>query len=80
MTIPTLKRIKVASLSQLNTWLAKNAEPGSRVMLVTCDKSSRDQYLSNQEVDEALSQHGWQAGRRYTLNGGLIGHVISPAE
>lgn len=78
MTIPKLKRIKVSSQGQLQTWLAKNADCPGEVMIVTCDKTSRDKYLSTAQVEKALRDHGWSAGPRYTLIGNLIGHVVRP--
>ncbi len=76
MSIPNLKRIKVSSGQELRNWLAKQPDQQQTVMLLTCNKTSRNKYVSREEVDEALVEHGWVAGVKYTLNGNLIGHVI----
>ena len=77
MTIPKLKRIKVGSETALRDWLRKQEEEPQEVMIVTCDKTSIDQYLATPQVRDALVAHGWQSGRSYTLNGGLVGHVAT---
>lgn len=78
MTIPTLKRIKVSSAQDLRNWLSQNATHSEDVMVVTCDKTSRTKHVSNDEVRQTLLDNGWTAGRSYTLNGNLIGHVAHP--
>ena len=75
MTIPKLRRIKVSSGQELGDWLAKNEDLRQDVMLVTCNSKSRDKFVSSEQVREALAEHGWSAGRRYTLRGNLVGHV-----
>ncbi|KLN61702.1 hypothetical protein WH96_05105 [Kiloniella spongiae] len=77
MNIPKLKRIKVLSEQELRNWLGKNSEQEQEVMIITCNKKSRDKYLSRDQVRSALNEHGWTAGQSYTLNGNLIGHVVS---
>ncbi len=79
MTIPKLKRVKISSELDLRTWLAKNSELRQEVMIVTCNKSSPDKYVSSDQVRNVLGESGWAAGRRYTLDGNLVGHVVSPA-
>jgi hypothetical protein len=63
MMIPKLKRIKVSSEQE--------------VMIVTCNKKYRDKHVSSDQVRDALSENGWAAGQRYTLDGNLVGHVVS---
>lgn len=77
MTIPRQKRIKVSSMQELRNWLAKNSEHQQEVMLVTCNKNSRRRHISSDQVRDALHESGWAAGRRYTLEGDLLGHVAS---
>lgn len=75
MIIPGLKRIKVSSEQELRTWLAKNAGCGHEVMIVTCNQTSSVKHVSGSQVRAALHEHGWTAGRSYTLAGNLNGHV-----
>lgn len=79
MTIPTLKRVKITSIQELRTWLAKNADHAGSVMVVTQSAPDSENYVSVDAVGGALGDHGWQAGRRYTLNKTLLGHVITKA-
>ena len=79
MQIPTLKRITVTSEQQLGIWLAKQSAQAESVMLVTHTKASHKTYVSREQVEQMLAAHGWIAGRRYTLNPDLLGHVISKA-
>ena len=46
-------------------------------MIVTCNKKSRDKYISSIQVRDAAREHGWNAGRSYSLDGNLMGHVLS---
>ena len=77
MNIPRLKRIKISSEQELRSWLAKNSECEQKVMIITCNAKSRDKHVSSNNVRSALGKTGWVAGRSYTLDGNLIGHVIS---
>lgn len=77
MIIPKLKRIKVSSAQELRNWLAKNSEREQEVMIVTCNKKSRDKHISSDQVRDALCENGWAAGQSYTLDGNLVGHVGS---
>ena len=76
VTIPNLKRIKIASEQELRNWLARNADHSGEVMLTLFPKSSAEKYISREAINAALQEHGWKSGRRYTLNGGLVGHVV----
>jgi len=77
MIIPKLKRIKVSSEQELRNWLTKNPDQMQDVMIVTCNKKSRDKHLSRDQMQDVLAQNGWLARRSYTLLGNLDGHVIS---
>ena len=77
MTIPNLKRIKVSSEQELRTWLSKNSERQQEVMIVNCNKKSRDKHISSDQVRDAVGESGWNAGRSFTLDGNLVGHVVS---
>ena len=79
MNLPKLKRIKVSSEKELRQWFAKNSEHGQEVMIITCNKKSRDKYVSGDQVRAAVREYGWAAGRSYTLVGNLEGHVVSYA-
>lgn len=76
MHIPKLKRVKVSSEDELRNWLAKNTELRQDVMIVTCNKKSRDKHLSSNQVRELVREKGWNIGRSYTLVGNLEGHVV----
>ena len=77
MTISKLKRIKVSTVQELRAWLRKSSEHQQQVMIVTCNKKSRDKYISSIQVRDAAREHGWNAGRSYSLDGNLMGHVLS---
>ncbi|MGH1368450.1 MAG: hypothetical protein ACRBCL_07510 [Maritimibacter sp.] len=79
MTIPKLKRVKVASEQELRTWLNKNSGQAQDVMIVTCNKKSHQKYIARDQLYDAVVLSGWTAGRRYTLDGNLVGQVISPS-
>ncbi|GLQ36239.1 hypothetical protein GCM10007939_25230 [Amylibacter marinus] len=67
----------MSSTTELRNWLDKNAGRRQEVMIVTCDKTSRTKHISRDQVKDALGNAGWNAGRSYTLDGNLVGHVIS---
>jgi hypothetical protein len=77
MVIPKLKRIKVSSEQQLRNWLASNSEFERDVMIVTCNKKSREKHISSEQVRRILGDLGWTAGKSYALDGNLVGHVAS---
>ncbi|MCC1494014.1 hypothetical protein [Cognatishimia sp. F0-27] len=77
MTMPTLKRIKVATEQELRHALAKEFGSDREVMIVTSNAKSRDKHISSELVREAARENGWQPGRSYTLSGNLLGHVVS---
>ena len=76
MTLPNLKRVKLASEMDLKSWLSKNRDHASPVMLVTHANPAHPNHVSRQQVADALVSNGWSAGKRYTLNPTLLGHVI----
>lgn len=76
MIIPRLKRVKVSTEQELRSWLLKNSEHAHDVMIVTCNKTSRNKYVSSDQVRNALNEFGWRAGQSYTLEGNLVGHVV----
>ncbi len=75
--MPKLKRVKVSTEQELRNWLNKNSDQEQEVMIVTCNQKSRDKFISIDRVRDAVVQSGWNAGRSYTLDGNLVGHVIS---
>ena len=77
MSIPTLKRINISSEQELRIWLEKHVYQAEDVMLVTHTKEAHRKYVGVEQVHTALATYGWVAGRRYTLNGDLLGHVIT---
>ena len=80
MKIPNLKRIKVSSETELATWLSKRPKQFESVMITTTTKPSGPNFVGRDQVEAALAAHGWIAGPCFTLNGGLIGHVISQSD
>lgn len=77
MLIPKLKRIKVSSEQELRNWLVKNSDQRQDVMIVTCDKKSREKHVNSGQVKKVLNEFGWAYGQSYTLTGNLLGHVAS---
>jgi predicted alpha/beta-hydrolase family hydrolase len=71
--------VTISSQAQLASWLAKHPGDAQSVMLVTHVDASHRDYVSREDVAEALAVHGWSAGRRYTLNADLLGHMIAKA-
>lgn len=80
MKTPNLKRISISSEQELDIWLASHSDQSQSVMLVTHTKPSHRNYVSGEQVREALAAHGWIAGPRYTLNADLLGHVIAKSD
>ncbi|MDG1802150.1 MAG: hypothetical protein P8H53_06560 [Paracoccaceae bacterium] len=76
MTIPTLKRIRIASDADLTRTL-KNLD--QKIMLVTHGDANHPKHINKDMVKTALAAHGWTSGRRYTLTGTQVGHVAIPA-
>lgn len=79
MTIPTLKRIRIASDADLTRALKKLDQ---EIMLVTHGDANHPKHISTDTVQTALAAYGWASGRRYTLTGtqvGQVGHVAIPA-
>lgn len=79
MPKPNVKRIKVSTEQELRNFLAKESGPCQEVMIVTCNAGSRDKHIGSEQVRSAAREHGWTPGRSYTLDGNLVGHVISHA-
>ena len=76
MTIPKLKRVKVSTEKELRIWLKKNSDQEQEEMIVTCNQKSRDKHIGSDQVRDAVVQGGWNAGRSYTLDSNLVGHVV----
>lgn len=74
MSHPRLKRVRLGSVRALTNWLGKAGAGPTRVMLVSTLAEAK--ALGPAEIAAALAPHGWTAGRRYTMNGGLLGQVI----
>lgn len=79
MTIPKLKRIKVSTVQELRSWLASDSTKPQDVMIVTCNQRSQNKYVSSQQVRDVATETGWRSGRSYTLDGNLVGHIVSKA-
>ena len=76
MSIPSLKRVRISTDLELRRWLAKGGGDGGPVMLVTKASGAPGACLGGAEVRAAIRKAGYHAGRSYTLNGGLLGHVV----
>ena len=77
MSMPNLKRVKVSSVQELESWLKENTDFHQCVMLVTQADASHRKFISREQVGQTIEKHGWNAGKRYTLGSGLLGHVIT---
>ncbi|WP_439142852.1 hypothetical protein [Planktotalea sp.] len=77
MNIPKLKRATIASEDGLRVWLKNNSDLAESVMLVTHSNPRSSKHVSTEQVANALTNSRWSAGRRYTLNDNLLGHVIT---
>lgn len=75
MTLPNLKRVKVSTPQELRTWLTKTGEDCSEVLIVTCGRKSKDKHIPGADVRRTIAEHGWIAGRSYSMIGNLQGHV-----
>ncbi len=77
MILPKLKRIKVSSESELRHWLARHSGQARDVVIVTCNKTSRDKFVASAQVRDVLEEFGWKARRSHTLRGNLVGHIVT---
>lgn len=77
MVIPRLTRTIVSWNCGLLNWLAKNSEHDQDVTIVTCSNQSREKPVSIDRVRDACGDCGWTVGRSCSLEGNLVGHVIS---
>ncbi len=77
MAIPKLKRINVSSENELDIWLANNSSQEVSTMVVTHASTSHRKFVSRERIGQLLETHGWEAGPRYTLGSGILGHVIT---
>jgi|GEM_PF-3871793 len=50
MNIPKLKRIKISTIQELQTWLNKNRDQEEYVMLVTHNKTYQSNHISREQV------------------------------
>lgn len=76
MSIPTLKRIRITSVQQLETWLSNNSDHPSDIMIVTFTDPTHPDFVSVDQLKNGLVSYGWSQGRRYTLGKNQLGHVI----
>ena len=76
MTIPNLKRIKIGTVQQFENWLQSASADLDHVMITTTAAPTSTTHVSGADIAEICTAHGWHEDRSYTLNGGLMGHVI----
>lgn len=77
MNIPRLKRVKVSSEQELRNWIAKNHLRDDEFMIVTSSKKAPKKHISTAQLRDVLGEKGWIVSRSYTLDGNLVGHVVS---
>ena len=63
-----LKKVQVSAPDALWDWLSANHHSHDSYLLVTWKKSSKEKYVSRDEVLDALLAYGWIDGRRYALD------------
>lgn len=76
MTIPNLKRIKIGTVQQFENWLQSASADLDHVMITTTAAPTSTTHVSGADIAEICTEHGWHGDRSYTLNGGLMGHII----
>ncbi|AHM04017.1 hypothetical protein roselon_01638 [Roseibacterium elongatum DSM 19469] len=74
---PALERIEITAPSQLWEWLAEN-HTGPSVWLVTWKAAHRANYVSREQVLDALVAYGWIDGRRMKLDENRSMQLIAP--
>jgi hypothetical protein len=79
MTIPTLKRVKIASERELRDWLARHPQEDRDIMVVSVANRENPRHVARDAIVAAAESQGWHAGRAHTLTGGLRGQVIHRA-
>ena len=76
MTIPNLKRIKIGTVQQFENWLQSASADLDHVTITTTTAPMSTTHVSGADIAEICTAHGWHGDPSYTLNGGLMGHVI----
>ena len=66
--VDDLERVQIDTKTSLWEWLSTKHDSDNSYLLVTWKKSSKDKYVSRDEVLDALLAYGWIDGRRYALN------------
>ncbi|MEM7776204.1 MAG: YdeI/OmpD-associated family protein [Pseudomonadota bacterium] len=74
----TPRRIEIASVDALWTWLESNHRQSESVWLVTFKKHTGTRYVSTGAVLDALIAYGWVDGRRMKLDADRTMQLISP--
>lgn len=79
MTLPSLKHVRISSQQELRNWIEKNSNLNGEFMIVTYSKKSPKKHVRTVQVRDTLERTGWSLSRSFTLNGDLVGHVVSSA-
>ena len=83
MSIPSLKRIRISTTQDILNWASKSATDISlnetEVMLATHQDRTNKAHVNIEDIREILGKHLLSVQRSYTLNGGLLGHVVGKA-
>ena len=66
--IDDLERVHIDTKKSLWEWLSTKHGSDKSYLLVTWKKSNKDEYVSRDEVLDALLAFGWIDGRRYALD------------
>ena len=75
-----LERVEVSSSNQLWDWLHTAHSRHESVWLVTWKAANRDNYVSRDEVLDALIAFGWIDGRRMKLDEERTMQLIAPRQ
>ena len=67
------------SEQELSYWIEMNSALDGEFMIVTCSKKSPKKCASSVLVRYRLNARGWSVRRSFTLNGDLVGRVVSAA-
>ncbi len=78
--IPTERfaQIEVRSVAELGSWLAANHRQSENIWLVTWKKSSPRNYISTDDILDALISWGWIDGIRRKLDDDRTMQIIGP--
>lgn len=77
MKLPKLKRVKISSKQELEVWFKRKSSQEENIMVVSHTNASHRKFVSREQIEEVVVEHGWKAGPRFTIGSDLLGHVIN---